>query len=124
MRQFIANELGELGGTRLPPQVSLEPGEMVERIELKQGGAGGFGAPGVASQPLDTGTELEGVEVTRIANQTLFGSGKGAIIESFPQVLLRQLSVRGAAPAGRKRGEAEGLFGIGGVPRAALARPN
>lgn len=53
--QLVADEGGDLCRMRFTEQVSLEAGEVVERVEFEQGGASSLCARGVAPQPLATG---------------------------------------------------------------------
>ena len=115
VRQLVADQRGEVFGLRLAAQVLLEAGEVVERVEFEQGGQRGVRAGRVASQPLDAGAQLQGVQVAGVAEETLSGAGQRAVIELLAQILLGQLRVGGAAPARRERGEAEGFLGIGVV---------
>ena len=118
VRQLVADESGKLFGGRFAAQVSLEAGEVVERVEFEQGGTSSVRARSVAPQPLDAGAYLEGVQVAGVAEETLFGGGQGAVIELLAQVFFGQLCVGGTAPAGRERGEAEGFLGVGLVTQS------
>ena len=55
VRQLVADERGEVCRTRFAAQVSLEAGEVVERVEFEQGSASSLRARGVAPEPLDAG---------------------------------------------------------------------
>ena len=124
MRQLVADQRGKVICTRFPAQVSLEVGEMAQRVQFKQGGHSGVGTRRRASQPLSAGAQLQGVQVARIADETLFGAGQRAVIALFAQILFGQLSVSGAAPPRRKRHKAKSILGSARCPKAALARPN